>query len=77
MPLEIVVVARDEVPVTDSEPPTLAPPVTPRLDEVALASTVLPVTFNEEALVVLRLVVPVAVRLVVLRLDVLAFARLV
>ena len=75
--LDIVVVASEEVPVTDSDPAMFAFPVTPRLEEVALAKVVFPVTFSELALVVDRLVVPVAVRLPVVRFDVLALDRLV
>ena len=72
-----VVVASVLVPVTESLPPTLVFPVTPRLDEVALASVVFPVTVSDPAVVPARTVVPVAVKLPVVRFDVLAFERLV
>ena len=62
--LEIVVVAKEEV------------PVAVRLATDVEASTELPVTVSELALVTFRLVVPVAVRLVVDRFDVLALFRL-
>ena len=56
-----MVVAKEEVPVTVRDPPTL----------------VFPVTVSVEAVVVAKLVVPVAVKLPVVRFDVLAFERLV
>ena len=52
-------------------------PVTVSLDADVEASTEFPVTFSELALVVDRLVVPVAVRLPVVRFDVEALLRLV
>ena len=52
-------------------------PVTVSLDADVEASTELPVTDSELALVVDRLVVPVAVRLPVVRFDVEALLRLV
>ena len=50
---------------------------TPRLVAVALERVVFPVTVSVEAVVVAKLVVPVAVKLPVVRFDVLAFERLV
>ena len=75
--LVVDALAKVDFPVTVSVPPTLVFPVTPRLDEVALASVVFPVTVSDPAVVPPRTVVPVAVKLPVVRFDVLAFERLV